>query len=338
MEDIMVTDRQNIPLVVGVDLGGTQLRASVLRGTNLLSRVNALTRDFPTPDLIISRIFSAIQQALEEAGASLHQIVGIGIGQPGSLDHRTGQVFSFPNLPAWRDVPLQNIFQERYARPTFIDDDANTAALGEFYFGQGRNYKNLVYLTISTGIGGGIIVDGQLMRGAWGTAGELGHMTIDWHGERCSCGNIGCLETIASGTAIAHRARKAIAQGALFVSPDGSIEQQQGEIDAQLVAKAALAGVPEARTILRHAAEALGVGLVNIIHIFNPEIIILGGGLTQMDEALLIEPARHIVDARAMRVPYKDVRIVKSQLGPDAGLIGAGALVYSSVGKLPKSI
>src|SRR5581483_7695908 len=221
----------------------------------------------------------------------------------------------------------------------FIDDDANTAALGEFYFGQGCGYKNMVYLTISTGIGGGVIVDGQLMRGARGTAGELGHMTIDWHGERCSCGNIGCLESIASGTAIARRARKAIAQGAHFsAAPNDCIEQQQDEVDAQFVARAAIAGVPEARAIIRDAAEALGVGLVNIINIFNPEIIVLGGGLTQMDEALLIEPARRIVDARAMRIPYKDVKIVKSQLGPDVGLIGAGALVYSRGGsKLPEN-
>ena len=203
----------------------------------------------------------------------------------------------------------------------------------------------MVYLTISTGIGGGVISGGKILNGAAGIAGELGHITIDWRGERCTCGNIGCLESLASGTAIARQANKAIAMGKgdelltfALAHPEHDktantpIDNEIAattplHVNTRTVAQAAEAGIPLAREIIARAAEALGVGLVDIIHIFNPEIIILGGGVTQMG-ALLIEPARHLVTTRTMRVPREAVRIVTAQLGNDVGLIGAGALIY----------
>src|SRR5215472_7173966 len=208
-------DTQSLPLVIGVDLGGTQIRTAVLRGAQLLSRVSLLTGVDPAPERVISRIYDAIGQALDEAHTTLDQIAGIGIGAPGPLDNRTGVVFAPPNLPGWDRVPLRDIFEKNYASkiPIFVENDANAAGLAEYLFGAGRGSRDMVYLTISTGIGGGVIVDGNIMEGARGTAGELGHMTIDWHGERCNCGNIGCLEQIASGTAIARHANEAIAAG-----------------------------------------------------------------------------------------------------------------------------
>ena len=220
----------------------------------------------------------------------------------------------------------------------------------------------MVYLTISTGIGGGIIIDGKILEGANGTAGELGHMTIDWKGERCNCGNIGCLEYLASGTAIARYANEAIiaGQGAdllAFAStmlehtatvpdqaalpmhdpntrPLDEYDELSGEVEpllvnARTVARAAEAGIPLARDIITHAAEALGVGLVNIIHIYNPEIIILGGGVMQMGR-MLMEPALRIVQERAMKAPRDSARIALAQLTRNAGLVGAGALIYSN--------
>jgi glucokinase len=350
----------NESLVVGVDLGGTQIRTAVLRGAQLISRVGLPTGQDTTPEQLIPRIYAAIEQALDEAHTTLEQIAGIGIGAPGPLDSRTGVIFAPPNLPGWNRVPLRDIFEEHFKSAAeqkigvVVENDANAAGLGEYMFGAGRGSRDIVYLTISTGIGGGVIVDGKIMEGTTGMAGELGHMTIDWHGRRCNCGNIGCLEALASGTAIARHANELIAagQGAELVEfaralqqhvkePDSSelpehdsIEHKQatGEVgqlhvSARIVSQAAQAGIPLARAIIGSAAEALGVGLVNIIHIFNPEVIILGGGVTQMG-AMLMEPALHIVQERAMAMPRDAVRIVLAELGVNTGLVGAGALIY----------
>ena len=360
MNQEKTADPQNLPLVIAVDLGGTQLRTAVLQGARLLSRVGLLTGANRTPESVIPRLHNAVQQALDDARTSLDQIAGIGIATPGPLDNRTGIIYSPPNMPGWNNVPLRNLFYERYKISTYVENDANAAGLGEFMFGAGRGCKNIVYLTVSTGIGGGIIIDGKLVEGTNGTAGELGHMSIDWQGVPCSCGNLGCLEAMASGTAIARRANEAIAagQGAELLAfastmlehpdtvPDPAAlptsnqrtlpldEQEEfdagGEslhVNARTVARAAEAGVPLAREIITNAAEALGVGLVNIIHIFNPEMIVLGGGVTLMGR-MLMEPVLRIVQERAMKAPRDAVQISLAQLGTNVGLIGAGALIY----------
>jgi glucokinase len=365
-----------LPLVIGVDLGGTQIRTAVLRGATLLSRISILTGANTQPDSVLPRMYEAIQEALDKADVSLGQIAGIGVAAPGPLDSNRGIVFSPPNLPGWDGIPLRDLLAERFQTSIYVDNDANVAGLGEYMFGAGQGSRNIVYMTVSTGIGGGVIADGKLLRGANGTAGELGHMTIDWHGERCTCGNIGCLEYIASGTSIARRANEAIqaGEGAELLTfartmlqhsstvadqsalPTHSYDpttveldisaleeeedtlanalQQGGEedlwVNARTVALAAEAGIPLARAIIQHAAEALGVGFVNIIHIFNPDMIIVGGGVTQMGP-MLMEPALRVVQERAMKAPSEAVRIVQAQLGMNVGLVGAGALVYSQL-------
>ncbi|MBV9689361.1 MAG: ROK family protein [Ktedonobacteraceae bacterium] len=344
-----ITNLHDLPLVVGVDIGGTQVRVAVLQGATLLSRVDLLTGENAIPERLISCIYNAVRKALDEASTRLDQIIGIGIGSPGPLDSHTGIVFDPPNMPGWHNVPLRDIFKEHYDLPVFVENDTNAAALGEYLFGAGRGSRSMVYLTISTGIGGGVIINGKILGGISGTAAELGHITIDRHGDRCNCGNIGCLESIASGTAIARRANEAmagdidfrnwmserlphnIAVSELATLPVNKDESgQKNLVDARLVAEAAAKGVPLACEIIHDAAEAIGIGLTNIIHIFNPELIILGGGVTQIGP-LLIEPALHIVQERAMKVPRDAVRIVQAQLGTDAGLVGAGALIYSNI-------
>ncbi|HET7641724.1 MAG TPA: ROK family protein [Ktedonobacteraceae bacterium] len=365
-----------LPLVIGVDLGGTQIRTAVLRGATLLSRISILTGANTQPDSVLPRMYEAIQEALDKADVSLGQIAGIGVAAPGPLDSNRGIVFSPPNLPGWDGIPLRDLLAERFQTSIYVDNDANVAGLGEYMFGAGQGSRNIVYMTVSTGIGGGVIADGKLLRGANGTAGELGHMTIDWHGERCTCGNIGCLEYIASGTSIARKANEAIQAGegtelltfartmlqhsstvadqsalpthsydpttveldisALEEEEDTLANAlQQGDeedlwVNARTVALAAEAGIPLARAIIQHAAEALGVGFVNIIHIFNPDMIIVGGGVTQMGP-MLMEPALRVVQERAMKAPSEAVRIVQAQLGMNVGLVGAGALVYSQL-------
>ena len=337
---------EQLPLVIAVDLGGTQIRAAVLRGATLLSRVNTLTGENPSPERVIPRMIDAIREAVSDAQVTLDDIAGIGVGAPGPLNGHAGIVFCPPNLPGWKDVPLRDIFYEQLQVPVFLDNDANAAALGEYLFGAGRGSQEVVYITISTGIGGGVITNGQLAAGIMGTAGEIGHMTVDMRGPRCNCGNIGCLESLASGTAIARRANERIALGqkdgaellafALQNTPDQSANTPHDSkkslktpihLNARMVAQAAEAGIPLAKQIIAGAAEALGVGLVNIIHLFNPEVIILGGGVVQMGDRLL-GPAQRLVKERAMRVPRESARIVLAELGSDVGLIGAGALVY----------
>ncbi len=362
MYEETTTHQQNLPLVMGVDLGGTNIRTAVLQGSSLHSRVSLLTGENPTPERILPRVYGAIQQALDEAHIALDQIAGIGVATPGPLNNRTGVIYSPPNLPGWDNVPLRDVLQQHFNRPIVIENDAHTAGLGEYMFGAGRGSMYMVYLTVSTGIGGGVIIDGKILEGANGTAGELGHMTIDLQGERCNCGNIGCLEYLASGTAIARYANEAIAagQGAellafastmlehtatvpdqaalpiqdLNTQPMDEHDESDGEIEplrvkARTVARAAEAGIPLARDIITNAAEALGIGLVNIIHIYNPDKIILGGGVMQMGP-MLMEPALRIVQERAMKAPRDSVRIELAQLGINAGLIGAGALIYSN--------
>jgi glucokinase len=362
MQEKTTSNQQNLPLVVGVDLGGTHIRTAVLQGSKLRSRVSLLTGENPAPGRVLPRVYGAIQQALDEANITLDQIAGIGVATPGPLNNRTGVIYSPPNLPGWENVPLRELIQQHFDTLILIENDAHTAGLGEYMFGAGRGSRYMVYLTVSTGIGGGVIIDGKILEGANGTAGELGHMTIDWKGERCNCGNIGCLEYLASGTAIARYANEAIAagQGAdllAFAStmlehiatvpdqaalpthdpntqPLDEYDELSGvveplRVNASTVNRAAEAGIPLARDIITHVAEALGVGLVNIIHIYNPDIIILGGGVMQMGR-MLMEPALRIVQERTMKAPRDSVRITLAQLTRNAGLVGAGALIYAN--------
>ncbi len=179
MNDVRETRQESLPPVLGVDIGGTYLRVAVLQGARLLSRVSEPTGEDPQPDQVIPRIFKMMQQALTEAQVTIEAVSGIGVATPGPLNNRTGVLYSPPNMPSWAHLPLRDLFSQHYRShplPIYIENDANAAALGEYLFGAGRGCKNLVYLTISTGIGGGIILDGKIFEGTRGTAGELGHM------------------------------------------------------------------------------------------------------------------------------------------------------------------
>ena len=311
------------PLYVGADLGGTKISAVLAN-----ERGQVLRRDYRStdagsgPQAVVARLVEAIRAAM---GAD--PIVAVGIGSAG-LCTRDGVISTSPNLPGWKDVPLRDLVQRELGIATYLGNDANVAALGEHYFGAGRGVRNLVYVTVSTGIGGGVIVDGRLMTGASGTAGEIGHMVIDPDGPQCPCGQRGCWEALASGTAIARAAAARLSAGA--DSPDLSGDSALTPT-AVGVAAAARAGDSLAQDVLRQASYYLGVGLVNLVHIFNPELIILGGGVSQIGESL-IGPARAYVAEHAFAVPAKAVRIVTAALGQDSGPLGAVALVIHERG------
>lgn len=312
---------------IGVDLGGTQIRA-ILRDAqgNIVSRASTLTQASDGQEQVIARIIETVRQTVGETPRST--IGGIGIGVPGPVDPWTGVVLQAPNLPGWRDVPIRDIVQGAFGVPVEVGNDANLAALGEHMYGAGIGVANLIYVTISTGIGGGIIADGKLLLGAKGLAGEFGHQTLVPDGPLCGCGNRGCLEALGSGTAIARMAREAVARGQgqkLLELAQGSVEA----LDARIVASAARAGDAVAQDILRCAATYVGIGLANVVNILNPELIVLGGGVTRMGE-LLFDPVREVIAQRAMPV-MRTVRIVPAVLGGDVVLFGAVALIANAL-------
>jgi len=314
-------------LILAIDLGGTKIMAALISHQGqVMAREYHLTLAGEGPQSVINRILSAIDHLLRVGNIGLSQLHSISIAAAGAIDFDQGLVTSSPNLPGWHNVPLSDMVNRKYKVKTFLINDASAGALGEHHFGVGRGVNNLVYLTVGTGIGGGIIINGKLYLGPSGSAGEIGHMTIDVNGPRCSCGNIGCLEMLASGTAIAREAIRRITQG-----EESSLSQMAGgkieNITAEKVGVAARGGDGLALEVISKAATYLGVGMVNLVNIFNPEMIIVGGGVAQMGD-LLLEPARRVVKERAFQLSAQAVRIVPAQLGDNAGVLGAAVFAY----------
>ncbi|MFC1911805.1 ROK family protein [Chloroflexota bacterium] len=313
--------------VLTVDLGGTKiLTALVSRNGEIMARGRCLTLADEGPTPVIGRLLSAVDSMLRLESLAPSEVDSISIAAAGAVDLDRGLVTLSPNLPGWHDVPLGEAVRERYGIKVFLVNDASAAALGEHHFGSGKRVTNLVFLTIGTGIGGGIIVNGKLYQGLSGSAGEIGHMTLDMNGLRCACGNIGCLETLASGTAIAREARHRLKQGEKSALTD-IMAGKIGNITAEEVGAAAGDGDSLALDIITRAGTYLGVGMVNLVNIFNPEMIVVGGGVARLAE-LLLEPARQAVWERAFPVSAKAVRIVAARLGEEAGIYGAAAYAF----------
>jgi glucokinase len=307
--------------VLTVDLGGTKILTALLLGSKILYKDYSTTDAAGGVNTVIRRINDSITRVLKCTERGLSQIQSISIAAAGAIDTKNGIVTLSPNLPDWRDVPLVKMIMKKYPVNTYLVHDAGAAALGEHHYGAGQGLQNLIFLTVSTGIGGGIIINNKLYEGAAGAAGEIGHMTIDINGPKCPCGNTGCLEMLASGTAMAREAIRLINKGEKSLLED----IVQGKID-NITAKDILLAVEKndtlAISVLNWTAINLGVGLVNLVNIFNPEIIIIGGGISNFGEYLL-SPARHVVKECAFPFPAKIVKIVKAKLGEDAGIIGA---------------
>jgi glucokinase len=314
------TGKHRLP-VLAVDLGGTKIITAVVSvGGQVIAKERSLTLAGEGPSSVINRLFEAIDRLLNSRSMDSSQIGSISLAVAGGIDILRGLVTSSPHLPGWHDVPLRDTVKHKYYVATYLLNDASAAALGEHHFGAGRGVNNLVLLTLGTGIGGGIIIDGKLYNGPSGSAGELGHMTVDINGPKCVCGNIGCLETLVSGPVMAGEAVKRINQGessSLFEMVAGRIE----DITAEDISVAARAGDSLSLEIITKAAIYLGVGLVNIVNIFNPEMIILAGGVAELGD-LLLDPARRVVKERAFPVSTQVVRIVAAKLGDEAAVRG----------------
>lgn len=313
--------------VIGVDLGGTQVRAIRTDAQGQpAARASQPTLAEQGPEAVLERIFACIDEVLGDV--QLEQVLGIGIGAPGPID-ADGRLYDPPNLPGWKAFSLTERIGTRFARPAFAGNDANLAALGERRFGAGRGIDDLIYITVSTGIGGGIVSGGQLLLGARGFAAEVGHQTLVPDGPICGCGQPGHLEALASGPAIERRARERIAEGAKTV-----LEQNGDQVRAGDVTDAAAQGDAVARELLAEAGYYIGLGLVNLIHVLEPQRILIGGGVSQAGD-LLFEPIRETVARHLMSPVYESVEIEPAALGDNVGLMGAVALVLDGAANGP---
>ena len=317
--------KTNVKQILAVDLGGTKIRSAiVLSNGEILSSKKYPTQAAKGPEEVIRRLIFAIKDTLIRGGLKIHELNGIVIASAGILDVKNGIITASPSLPGWRDIPLRSILIEKLKTDVHLINDASAAALGEHRFGAGQGLNNLVYLTVSTGIGGGIIIDKELYSGTDGCAGEIGHMIIEADGPKCNCGSFGCLEVLASGTAIAREAQQRVAIGEK--SSLVEFAKNADGITAETVAHAAKHGDAMACEVMSKTAYYLGIGIANVINIFNPEMVIIGGGVSKIGE-MLLKPTRKVVKQRAFKLPASTVRIMRSRLGDNAGIVGAAVSI-----------
>jgi glucokinase len=308
--------------VIGVDLGGTKLLAGVVDSDlNVRHRAFRHAREAHDTEALIDVLVAAVQQAREASG---EEIRAVGFGIPSLVDARTGVAATTVHLPL-HDVPFRDVMAERLGIPVVVDNDANAAMVAEHRRGAARGVRTAALLTLGTGIGGGIIVDGKLVHGASGAAGEWGHMVVALDGPPChgTCPNRGCLETMVSGTALGEaglRAARDVPDSAL-----GRAVASGHKVTGALVTELAHDGDATARDVLALMGTHLGVGIANVVNILNPEVVVVGGGVLAAGE-LLLEPARRVVAERALAPSRDQVRIVPTRFGDASGMIGAALL------------
>ncbi|MYF97892.1 ROK family glucokinase [Candidatus Poribacteria bacterium] len=312
--------------VVGVDMGGTKILSAVVDAEgNILSTAKVPTQAKDDTSIVIDRIAECIREAFQKSGVEANSIQAIGIGAPGPLDPQTGVVIFAPNL-GWKDVPLKTELEARIDIPTFVDNDVNVGTLGEHTFGAGKGIQNLVGIFVGTGIGGGIILNGELFHGASKTAGEIGHIVVKADGPKCGCGTRGCLEALASRTAMTKAFQKAILKkgkkSILKNLTNGNLEQ----IRSGTLAKAVQSKDKLTLKVFKETTKYLGVGIGSIVNFLNPEMIVLGGGVVEALDDKFINDIRKAAKKYALPDTLKGVQIVRAQLGDDAGVLGAAAL------------
>ena len=309
--------------VIGIDTGGTKFLGGVVdEELNVHHRVNRIVRGVPR-DQLLDILVDAVQEARDAAP----DVDAVGFGLPSLVDQGRGTSVSSVHLPL-EDVAFREVMTERLGLPVYLDNDANLAILAEHRFGAARYTSHAVLLTLGTGIGSGLVLDGRVYRGAIGTGAELGHMVVDYDGPLCNgnCPNRGCLEAVVSGTAIGRHGEEAAER-----VPDsalGRARTEGREITGMLVTELAQDGDPTAMQVLDRAGRLLGVGAANIVNIFNPEVLVIGGGAVRAGE-LLLQPAREEMASRALRPNRDMVRIVPAHFGPEAGMLGGAVLALS---------
>ncbi len=308
---------------VGCDLGGTNIKAGLvnIETGEILQTKSAPTLAHKGHDAVIERMADLMEELIETSDLDRDEIGGIGTSAPGVLDLDNGVVLFLPNLPGqWPDVPLRDGIQKRLNYPVVILNDVRAITLGEWKFGAGRGVDTIAVFAIGTGVGGGLVINGQLHLGIGGTGGELGHQTIDYNGPVCGCGSRGCLEAFASGPAIASMGIKAVKQG-LTTSIGKQVDYDLNRITPRIIAEAALEGDAIAQDIYERAGSYIGYAAANVCATIGPRRVIIGGGVAQAGD-LLLNPIRRVLKERVIVMPVDQVEVVLAELGSDAGIIG----------------
>ncbi|MCM8711793.1 ROK family protein [Clostridium sp. SYSU_GA19001] len=305
--------------VVGIDLGGTKISGALadLQG-NVLSQFTMPTDAHEGEQAVLSRIIQVIEKVITDSGKTAEEVKAIGIGSPGPLDAKSGIIITTPNLP-FKNFKLVEPIAEKFNIPTYLDNDANVAAIGEYMLGAGKGTTNMVYVTVSTGVGGGAILNGKIYRGSTSNALEVGHTTVLPNGPRCNCGNYGCVEALASGTAIGRQAKEAVESGL-----ETSLKNYE-KVTSYEVFKEAEKGDKVSKEILDRSLGYLGIGIANIISSFDPEMVVIGGGVSKGGQ-IVFDKVKEVVNERCFKAMAESCKIVPAALGTDAGVIGAVAL------------
>ncbi|AKA70369.1 ROK family protein [Clostridium scatologenes] len=305
--------------VIGIDLGGTKISGAIadLKG-DIVSKYIIPTNSNEGEKVVLDRITIVIEKVIEESKIDKNQILAVGIGSPGPLDAKKGIILTTPNLP-FKNFNIVEPLKNKFNIPVYLDNDANAAAIGEYVFGAGQGTNNMVFITVSTGIGGGAILNGKIYRGNTCNALEIGHTTIEKDGPKCNCGNYGCAEALASGTAIGRSAKEAVERG------EKTSLSSYEKITAYEVFKEAEKGDAVAQKVLDKALNYLGICVANIIASFDPEMVIIGGGVSKGGN-IVFQKVKEVVDKRCFKAMSESTKIVPAALGTDAGVIGAVAL------------
>ncbi len=317
-------------VLLGIDLGGTLVKSALVsRDKKILSKDTRPTHAHEGLDAVLDVMVESAETVLEKSGHTRKDILAACVGSPGPGNPRTGVIFSAANLPGWKDVPLAKLMTERLGLPCFVENDANLACYGEYWLGAGQGTQNMCLLTLGTGVGGGIIISGQLLRGIDGTAAEIGHMIVERDGRQCGCGARGCLEAYGSVTGMLRTAAEGMADGRKTILTDrcaGDPDVLTGE----MISEVAAAGDEFATWVLQETGAWLGVGIAGLINLFNPEKIVLAGGMINAGPVLL-NAIRMRAHHDAFDVPANRAEIVTAALEGDSGVLGAAGVALERI-------
>ncbi|MCK4546702.1 MAG: ROK family protein [Candidatus Eisenbacteria sp.] len=310
--------------VIGVDLGGTNVRGALFsENLEVRNRLKRPTHREEGGYAVVDRLVALVRALCNEAGTSVSNLAGVGIAVPGPLDVTGGIITSAPNFPDFTNFPLKRLVEETLGIGVHLENDANAAAYGEFRQGSGRDAHSLIFLGLGTGVGGGIVLDGKILRGAHGVGGELGHIILAADGPPCGCGNRGCLEQWASATAVVRMAKEALESG------EPSVLAGRESLTAREVFEAAGGSDELACRVVARMAHFLGLGIVSLCHVVDPEVVAIGGGVSESVD-LFLPRVRKFVDEQVFPAARGKIKITRAELGDDAGIIGVASLVRNA--------